>query len=87
MFQIVFLTHMGRNLEILFKRIYWHVRLQKAIDNRTMMIGHPAFADWFHRMDQDGQELALYQIKDFRIEDTVSRNIDENHIIPINTIR
>ena len=45
MFQIVFLTHMGRILEILFKRIYWQVLLQKAIDNRTMMIGHPAFAD------------------------------------------
>ena len=59
MFQIVFLTHMGRNLEILFKRIYWQVLLQKAIDNRTMMIGHPAFSDWFHRLDQDGQELAL----------------------------
>ena len=35
----------GRNLEILFKRIYWQVLLQKAIDNRTMLIGHPAFAD------------------------------------------
>ena len=59
MFQIVFLTHMGRNLEILFKRIYWQVLLQKAIDNRTMMICHPAFAGLFHRLDQDDQELAL----------------------------
>ena len=70
MFQIVFLTHMGRNLEILFKRIYWQVLLQKAIDNRTMMIGHPVFADWFHRLDQDGQELALLYLLLYVINNT-----------------
>ena len=70
MFQIVFLTHMGRNLEILFKRIYWQVLLQKVIDSLTMMIGHPAFADWFHRLDQDGQELALLYLLLYVINNT-----------------
>ena len=60
----------------MFKRIYWQVLLQKAIDNRTMMIGHPAFADLFHRLDQDGQELALLYLLLYLINNTHSIQVE-----------
>ena len=70
----------------MFKRIYWQVFLQKALDNRTMMIGHPAFSDWFHRLNQDGQELALLYLLLYVIDNTHSIQVEIilQKIIPAN---
>ena len=40
------------------------------------MIGHPAFADLFHRLDQDSQELALLYLLLYVINNTHSIQVE-----------